>query len=293
MRSSILAVFVVALSSGILFSASAHAKPIHQKRNALRALEVFGTSRASYDFRGIVKLSNCSGSLIRFQGAKDADPGLVLTNGHCVSSGGGGMMPANRFMAHVASRRTFQFLDANGAVKPGQVAATELVYGTITWNDVAIYSLEKSYAEIRKAFGIEALIVDSNHPKAGDGIDILSGYWQRGYSCSIDRFVYELHEAEYVSRDSMRYSKGGCETIHGTSGSPILNARTRAIVGINSTGNDDGERCTMDNPCEVSENGQVYFEKGRSYGDQTWVFYTCLNPAGKIDVSVPGCKLYH
>jgi V8-like Glu-specific endopeptidase len=218
---------------------------------------------------------------------------MVMTNGHCVSSGMGGMMPANRFLSHVASKRTFQFLAADGSIKPGQVAATELVYATITWNDVALYSLEKSYAQIKRDFGIDALLIDPNHPQVGDSIEVLSGYWQRGYSCSIDRFVYELHEAEYVSKDSMRYSKGGCETIHGTSGSPILNARTHAIVGINSTGNDNGERCTMDNPCEVSESGAVYVERGRSYGDQIHVFYSCLNSAGKIDVSVPGCLLYH
>jgi len=218
---------------------------------------------------------------------------MVMTNGHCVSSGMGGMMPANRFLSHVASKRMFQFLAVDGSIKPGQVAATELVYATITWNDVALYSLEKSYAQIKRDFGIDALLIDPNHPQVGDSIEVLSGYWQRGYSCSIDRFVYELHEAEYVSKDSMRYSKGGCETIHGTSGSPILNARTHAIVGINSTGNDNGERCTMDNPCEVSESGAVYVERGRSYGDQIHVFYSCLNSAGKIDVSVPGCLLYH
>jgi V8-like Glu-specific endopeptidase len=91
----------------------------------------------------------------------------------------------------------------------------------------------------------------------------------------------------------MRYSKGGCETIHGTSGSPVIVAGTRRVVGINSTGNDSGERCTMNNPCEVSENGQVYVERGRSYADQTWVVTTCLDSRSRIDVKVPGCLLYH
>jgi hypothetical protein len=91
----------------------------------------------------------------------------------------------------------------------------------------------------------------------------------------------------------MRYSKGGCETIHGTSGSPILSARTGRVVGINSTGNESGERCMMDNPCEVSESGQIYVEKGRSYGDQTYVFYSCLNARGKLDLNREGCQLVH
>jgi hypothetical protein len=203
------------------------------------------------------------------------------------------MMPANEFSSHVPSKRTFQFLDADGSIKPGTVSARELLYATITWNDVALYSLELSYAQIKKNFGVDAILMNPSRPNLGDPIEILSGYWQQGYSCKIDRFVFELREGDYISKDSMRYSKGGCETIHGTSGSPILDPRTRTVVGINSTGNDSGERCTMDNPCEVSENGQIYVEKGRSYGDQTHVFYSCLNADLRLDLMKEGCQLFH
>jgi hypothetical protein len=140
---------------------------------------------------------------------------------------------------------------------------------------------------------VDAILMNPSRPNLGDPIEILSGYWQQGYSCKIDRFVFELREGDYISKDSMRYSKGGCETIHGTSGSPILDPRTRTVVGINSTGNDSGESCTMDNPCEVSENGQIYAEKGRSYGDQTHVFYSCLTADQRFDLMKEGCQLFH
>ena len=40
-----------------------------------------------YDFEGIVKLSNCSGAVIKFIGQDLNDRALVLTNGHCLESG--------------------------------------------------------------------------------------------------------------------------------------------------------------------------------------------------------------
>jgi hypothetical protein len=281
---------LIAVILAFFAGVDARAFPTQLEFDPAEAIRVFDPE-AAYDFRGIVKLSNCSGSLVRFQGAKDSDPGLVMTNGHCVSVGGG-MIPANRFLYRQPSKRTFQLLDRDGSIQVGEITASELIYATITWNDVAIYALNESYEQVRRRFGVEALLLDANRPVLGDSIEILSGYWQRGYSCTIDRFVHELREASYVSRDSMRYSKGGCQTIHGTSGSPILNQRTRLVVGINSTGSDRGERCTMNNPCEVSESGEIYVEKGRSYGDQTHVLYSCLNRDGKIDLTVSGCKLF-
>lgn len=287
---SIIAIFV--FNFWVNSQSEAKPLPLHLPLDVERAQKVFD-HEATYDFRGIVKLSNCSGSLVRFEGARDQDPALILTNGHCVSGAFGGMMPANEFSYHVPSKRTFQFLAQDGSILPGSVAARELLYATITWNDVALYSLEQNYAQIKQKFGVDAIVMNSSRPKLGDPIEILSGYWQQGYSCRIDRFVFELREAEYVSKDSMRYSKGGCETIHGTSGSPILDPRTRTVVGINSTGNDSGGHCTMDNPCEVSENGQIYVEKGRSYGDQTHVFYSCLDSSARLDLTIEGCRLFH
>ena len=37
-----------------------------------------------YDYEGIVKLSNCSGSIIRFKNQSIDDHAIVLTNGHCL-----------------------------------------------------------------------------------------------------------------------------------------------------------------------------------------------------------------
>ncbi len=292
-RGRFMKLFIVGvLFSFIQFSGQAFALPIHQKVSIEKALQSFNQDQSGYNFLGTVKLSGCSGSLIRFENSKDSDPGMILTNGHCVSTNGG-MMDANVFMANEPSSKIFQFLNKDGSLMNGTESAVKLVFATITWNDVAIYELKSTFAQIKKKYGVDALTLDSKHPEVGTSIDVLSGYWQQGYSCKIAAFAFELHEGDFVSKDSMRYSSEGCHTIHGTSGSPVLNHETGKVVGINSTGNDAGEKCTMDNPCEVSANGDVFYQKDLSYADETYVIYSCVNAQNKIDLNLPGCQLFH
>jgi hypothetical protein len=153
--------------------------------------------------------------------------------------------------------------------------------------------LTDTYASIIKNSGIKPLTLSSQHPKVGTPINIISGYWNRGYSCNVELFTYQLREDQWTMEDSMRYSRPGCETIGGTSGSPVIATGTRNIVGINNTGNENGEECTMDNPCEVDQNGKIFYEKGLSYAQETFQIYTCLNMNNEIDLAVPGCKLLH
>src|SRR5437870_3712256 len=94
--------------------------------------------------------------------------------------------------------------------------------------------------------------LSNGHPTAGSAIDVVSGYWKRVYSCTIDGFVYRLKEGSWTWKDSIRYTSA-CQTIGGTSGSPIISGGK--VVGVNNTGNEDGERCTENNPCGVAEAG--------------------------------------
>ncbi|PSM31399.1 hypothetical protein BVG81_005580 [Haliangium sp. UPWRP_2] len=63
------------------------------------------------------------------------------------------------------------------------------------------------------------------------------------------------------------------------------------VIGINNTGNESGERCTVNNPCEIDSMGNVSFEKGASYGQQLYQVYSCVKDSGAFDLSLPGCKL--
>ena len=84
---------------------------------------------------------------------------------------------------------------------------------------------------------------------------VISGYWRKAYRCHLNGFVYRLREDVYTWSNSLRYREGGCNVIHGTSGSPVLKAGTRTVVGIHNTTNDDGQECTLNNPCEVDRQG--------------------------------------
>ncbi len=63
------------------------------------------------------------------------------------------------------------------------------------------------------------------------------------------------------------------------------------MVAANNTGNEDGEKCTMNNPCEVDEEGNVTVEKGAAYAQQTSWFYTCLADDNSLDLAKEGCLL--
>jgi V8-like Glu-specific endopeptidase len=246
----------------------------------------------AYDFEGIVQLSNCSGALVRFENSGATDRALVMTNGHCVPVNGG-LMPPNSHIHNRPTSRQFSILSRDGSSRIGTVTSTKIVYATMTGTDLALYELNETYEQISSKHSVDALTLSSNRPIEGAPIEIISGYWRRGYDCALDGFVYELREAGYKFSDSIRYEvNGGCKTIHGTSGSPIIAAGTRVAIGVNNTGSDDGEQCTMNNPCEVNEEGQVFAEKGRSYGQQIHQLYSCLNLSHQIDLNMEGCQLF-
>lgn len=239
----------------------------------------------NYDFEGIVKLSNCSGAVIQYKGQSIDDNALVLTNGHCL---GRPFLKPGAVVYKKKVNRRMKVSDKN--MKFHRVRAIELVYGTMTNTDAAIYKLKETFRDLEKK-GISAFELSDTRPYEALPIHIVSGYWERGYACNIDAFIFELREADWTFTDSIRYSSPGCETIGGTSGSPIIQTGTRVVVGVNNTGNESGRSCTMNNPCEVDENNSVSVRKGASYGQQTYQFYTCLDSSFDIDLQKVGCEL--
>jgi hypothetical protein len=242
---------------------------------------------AAVDFTAIVALSNCSGSLVRFTTSRTDDKAMVLTNGHCLS----GFVDANDAVVSEPSTRTFSLLSSSGRSSLGTLRASEIVYATMTGSDFALYRLTQTYAQIAARYGVSPLIISDRHPEVGAPVRIVSGYWRRIYSCSIDRFAYQLKEGSWTFSDSIRFSQPGCETIGGTSGSPIIHADTRAVIGINNTGNQSGGRCTLNNPCEIDERGTVTAHKGASYGQELYQIYSCLDANNEIDLNRAGCRL--
>lgn len=279
---------VVFVAEITIYHSNANAFPLPKHGWSTQTLPHTFTA-SGYDFEGIVALSNCSGALIQFDSSLDDDPAMVLTNGHCLETG---MPDPDTFVYGKASSRSFTLLNSN-ASSAGRVVAKRIIYSTMTGTDLTLYQLNESFKQIRNRTGIRALVLMSNRPSVNDKIQVISGYWKRGYTCGIERFAYELREGDWTMKDSIKYSEPGCEVIGGTSGSPVIRSGTRTVIGVNNTGNDNGQRCTENNPCEIDQNGNVTYKRGWSYGQQTHQIYSCLNANREVDLSISGCELYH
>jgi V8-like Glu-specific endopeptidase len=279
----------IALVFSLSLAASAYAIP-KAPFDALKIKrKITFTADTNYDFEGIIKLSNCSGSLIRFSGQPTTSKAYVLTNGHCFSSGPfGGMLKPGEVISNRNSSRTMKIFDKQ--MKLSQVTASKVAFAAMTDTDITLYELAQTYDEIQRRFNISSFDLDTVRPSIGTNIDIVSGYWDRGYTCAIDTFIYQLKEGDWLFKDSIRYTDG-CNTIGGTSGSPIIAKGTRSVIAINNTANEDGAQCTVNNPCEVTEDGKVSTLKNKRYGQETYNLYSCLTPDFKIDLNKQGCLL--
>jgi V8-like Glu-specific endopeptidase len=242
--------------------------------------------KATVNLAGTVALSNCSGSVIKFPSSASTDPALVMSNGHCLTSG---FLDPGEVLVNASSTRTFSLLNSTGT-SVGTLRATKLAYATMTDTDVSIYQLNRTYAQILSTYGISPLVMSTSHPVAGTAIKVVSGYWKTIYSCNIDGFVYRLEEGDWTWKDSVRYTSA-CQTIGGTSGSPVIDASTGEVVAINNTGNEDGETCTENNPCEVSEDGTVTVREGINYAEETYGIAACFTTGNQVDLTLSGCTL--
>ena len=245
--------------------------------------------QATVTLASTIALNNCSGSLARFPTSKDSDRAMLLTNGHCYE---GGFLSAGQVLVNVASSRTGTLLNASGS-SLGTVKADRVLYATMTGTDVTLYRLTNTFAQLRTSYGTTALTISASHPVDGRAISIPSSYWKTVYSCSVHGFVATLREGDWTWHDSIRYlyPNNSCKTIGGTSGSPIIDNSTGQIVGINNTLNEQGQSCTLDNPCEVNADGSVTVVKGQNYGQETYWFNTCLTSTNTIDLTKSGCLL--
>ncbi|MGW2614885.1 S1 family peptidase [Streptomyces sp. NPDC001500] len=295
MRKPLVAAFFALAIAGAgaapAIAAPANAQPATSSSASALAGKAAGSKAAAPALRavnlaGTVALSNCSGSVIRFPSSLDTDPALVLSNGHCLSTG---FPEPGEVLVNQASSRTFGLLNSAGT-RVATLRASKLAYGTMTDTDVSIYQLTSTYASIKNAYGISALTVQDTHPVAGTAITVASGYWKRLYSCNIDAFVYRLKEGDWTWKDSVRYTSA-CQTIGGTSGSPVIDQSTGKVVAVNNTGNEDGQRCTENNPCEVDANGNVTVREGINYAQETYLIPACFTTGNQLSLNKSGCTL--
>src|ERR1700683_2262270 len=106
-KSTILISLTVAFG---LISQSAYAFPKPPRQMTLQEfsqLRPSGNLRAA-NFRAIVALNNCSGSLVRFVNSVPTEQAMIMTNGHCL---GGGFLNPGEVKLDVPVSRSFALLN--------------------------------------------------------------------------------------------------------------------------------------------------------------------------------------
>ncbi|MEU8325509.1 serine protease [Nonomuraea sp. NPDC048881] len=250
------------------------------------SLPALPTRAAAVDLAGTVNVDGCSGSLVRMPASAADDRAFVLTNGHCYE---GAWPVPDEVLVDQPSHRVVDLLD--GAGEPvATLHVARAVYVTLTGTDVALYQLDLTYRQLERAYRVRPLTVSAERPAPGTDIRVLSGSMKKVFSCEIDTLVHRVLEVGNVTKDVIRYTPR-CDTGHGTSGSPVVDARSGQVVGINNTSNHDGGRCTLDNPCEMNRDGVISVRKGTAYGTQTYWLATCVSAGNKLDLERPGCLL--
>ena len=237
---------------------------------------------ATFDFSGIVALSGCSGAIVQFSSDINAKA-LVLTNGHCVGMLDDGPTAVYFHKPYASGVRAFKNDQTTVSTR-----TTEILYGMMAPHDLALLQLNVTYKQLADQ-GVKAFGLDSTPAPVGESIYLASGYFKDVHQCDVVGIIYRIVEDIWTNENSYKYRD--CGSRHGTSGSPLISARTNLIIGVNYTGNDAGERCTYNNPCEVDENGNVTVEEGAGYGDQIYKILTCVNTTGNFDLTVLGCLL--
>jgi V8-like Glu-specific endopeptidase len=234
---------------------------------------------------GATDLGTCAGSVVRTPASRPEDPALLLTNGHCVE--GQRPAPGSALVDQPADR---EVPIANRQGYPQTTArANRLVYATMTGTDIALYRLDKTYAQLGAA-GAKVFKLTTTPVRAGDPLTL--AYLNRRQSCAAEAVVPHLREGGYQQDHSIRYATTtDCVPVHGMSGSALLAPDGSTVVGIHNTHNDGGEQGTDNNPCEVGPDGTVTAVKDRGYGQQVDGIAGCLTAESELDLARYGCTL--
>lgn len=242
-------------------------------------------------YEGIVSVGTwCSGSMVILRGQPTSSKAMVLSNGHCLKEVPDMFRSYKVKVNATIAEQTFKLFKTK--TETFALKVNKIIYGTMTDTDIAFYESTETYDEIESRTGVEPLIMDDQRPIVGTQLEIITGLFSLEYYCAIDKFIPQLAEDVWLWKDSIKYTNDRCKTKPGTSGSPIINLKTREVIGVNNTGNTTGAKCTENNPCERDAAGNVLsYKKGDNYGQQTYWIYSCVDQNFKLDLNRSGCLL--
>lgn len=260
------------------------AGPMHQAFESYTSLfwKVGPDKQKRYNFEGLAWLDECSGSFVRFENSHPTDKAMAMTNAHCLG------ITAGTVQVNQPYELEFYPLSKDGKADEKSMLGTRVIYATLGVTDLALVELDKTFEELPD----QKFLTLAREPAFVKlDIDVITGLFSEGYSCIIDHIAAGLKEDAAIFIQALRYGPE-CQLYYGTSGSPVIDRATGKIVAINATGNESGEKCTANNPCELDDAGQVVaFAKGYGYALQTALVYDCLTADRQIDLDLPTCRL--
>lgn len=202
---------------------------------------------------GIGGMMGCSVSLI--DTGKPDQPAQVITNGHCV-----GRIPPGENWVNVKKVKEVTFLSPTER-QPVSFSTKQILWATMTGTDLALVELDVLLKDLF-TFGIQPLKI-SNRSEVPQNVQMI--YFDkkpRSMSCAITDQVSILKESRWEWKNVYRHT---CQTWGGTSGSPLINSQGE-IVSLHNTQNENGQKCTENNPCEVDSEGRESVIPGQAYG---------------------------
>ena len=251
------------------------------------------------NFLGTARIPACSASVVRFADSQPDDKALLLTNGHCYQP----FDKRERFRGVVLDEpdsRRVMLLKRDGSNR-GVVHTKRVLYSSFFAVDLGLYRLGLTYQELSDRFHVPALTVASSPAAVGAKVLLPSGYWREQFTCHVEAHVFKIFNDTFLWRHSLRYAnESTCKSVDGSSGSPLLDPRTREVVGIHNAGNNPPEHgrrggtggfdCSF-SLCEETRDGDVSQFPHRRYGQQVTWLEPCLDPSFHIDFELPGCRL--
>jgi secreted trypsin-like serine protease len=272
--------------AGLYTDVTNHAERI---RTIMETHESIPDDAVDLGMGGFPALEGCESSIVRTTSSRDDDPALLVTNGHCVPTvnSAHGMPPRGASVVDRPVDVLAPFQDAQGY---GLATARidRLLLGTMTGTDLAVYRLDRSFAEL-EADGVTVLRLADAPPRPGDTVTLKTS---NALTCTIEAVVPTLREGGYEQHDALRMAASpDCETFSGSSGAALVAADGVTMVGVNATNNRDGLLCEADNPCEVAADGTTTVVTNQPYGQQVVGLNACLTAGSVLDLDAPGCDI--
>ncbi len=250
---------------GEIYGAQVDANAVALRQDPAAATHIFVVvgvnKRDGFDFSGQGFSDNCSGAVVKFPKSKGSDAALILTNRHCLSD----LTEDSAIRDQPYNGFSLTLLASDGSPTDKILSSKRLVYASLKGTDMALMESADTISDLQSK-GFRVLTMANRKVKEGQQVTVMPGLFSQGFRCPIAAEVPLLKEATHTTEDVLRYGLG-CQLFPGTSGSPLMDARTGEVLGLAFTGNDQGLECTKNNPCEV-RGDEVRYQKGWGYALQ-------------------------